>query len=208
MTRVIMARHGETEWNRTRRIQGCGSDTELNETGIHHASCLGLRLKSAKLGAIYSSPLKRARDTARAIADYHGLPLVIEPNLKEMDIGELEGTLPSQTVGFRERFLNALIQGENMPGGESLPDVQERAWSTIQRLAEKHTGEDIVTVSHYFVIQTTVCSVLGLPVSQITRLKLDLASITTITFDERGPRLSLFNDTCHLTPEQAQAQLY
>jgi len=201
LTKVILIRHGETEWNRTQRIQGCNSDTELNKTGIHHAKCLGLRLNSARPGAIYSSPMKRALDTARAIADYHGLPLLIEPTLKEMDIGELEGTLPGQIVDFRKKFLNALIQGEKMPGGESLPEVQERAWSTIQRLAEKHTGEDIVVVSHYFIIQTTVCAVLGLPVSQITRLKLDLASITTITFGERGPRLSQYNDTCHLTPE-------
>ena len=88
MVKVILVRHGETDWNRARRIQGGNSDTQLNQNGRQGAESLALRLKPEKIQAIYTSPLQRARETAQAIAQYHQLEVKIEPTLKEIEVGE------------------------------------------------------------------------------------------------------------------------
>ena len=85
-------------------------------------------------------------------------------------------------------------------GGESLAAVQQRAWGVVQSIVNGHSDGVIVIVSHYFVIMTVICTVLGLPVSQIRRLRFSVGSISSIVFDSSGqpPYLALFNDTCHL----------
>ena len=201
MVKVILVRHGETEWNRLRRIQGGNSDTQLNQRGRKQAASLALRLKQEEIQAVYSSPLQRAQDTARAIAGYHQLPVGVEPSLKEIEVGELEGVSIAEVGKHLSQLLIRHSQGEELPkipGGESLTEVQQRVWGTIQRLVSRHGDGVLVVVSHYFSILTAVCSVLNLPLSQIDRLRLNSASISILTFDEQATRLTLFNDTCHL----------
>ncbi len=200
MVKVILVRHGETDWNRLRHIQGGSSDTRLNENGKRQAESVALRLETERIDAIYSSPLQRALNTAQAIARHHNVEVKTEPALREIDAGELEG-VPIDEIGIR---LDRLLTGAGdsifkMPGGESLADVQQRAWGTTQRLVSQHPDGVVVVVSHYFAILTIICSVLNLPLSQIGRLRFNPGSISTITFDEPNPRLILFNDNCHLT---------
>ena len=200
MVKVILVRHGETNWNKLRHVQGGRSDTRLNKKGKQQAESVALRLKTEKVQAIYSSPLQRALNTAKAIARHHQTKVGIEPALKEIDAGELEG-IPIGEIGSR---LDQLLTGPGdsifkMPGGESLAEVQQRAWSTIQRLVTQHPDGVIVVVSHYFAILTIICAVLNLHLSQIGRLRLNPGSISTIIFDEQRQRLILFNDNCHLT---------
>ena len=201
MVKVILVRHGETDWNLSRRIQGGNSDTQLNQRGRQQAESLALRLKPEKIQVIYSSPLQRARDTALAIAYYHQLPVEVEPSLKEIEVGALEGMRIADVGKRLSELLVTYKQGDELPrlpGGESVAEVQQRVWSTIQRLVDKHRGGVLVVVSHYFSVLTAICSVINLPLSQITRLRLNPGSISIITFDEQTPRLILFNDTCHL----------
>jgi len=198
--KVILVRHGETDWNLSRRIQGGNSDTQLNQRGRQQAESLALRLKPEKIQAIYSSPLQRARDTALAIAHYHQLPVEVEPSLKEIEVGALEG-MSIAGVGKLIELLVRHKEGDELPrlpGGESVAEVQQRVWGTIQRLVDKHREGVLVVVSHYFSVLTAICSVINLPLSQITRLRLNPGSVSIITFDEQTPRLILFNDTCHL----------
>lgn len=202
MVRVILIRHGETDWNKIRRIQGSGSDTRLNERGEQQAQSLALRLRQEKIQAIYSSALHRALDTAQPIAADHQLELQIEPSLNEISAGELEGVLMEKIGGRLDQLLTGGDKVEvnlKIPGGESLSEVQQRAWHTIQRLVNQHPDGVIVVVSHYFIILTIICAVLNLPLSQIGRLRLGSGSISTIVFDGQTPRLVLFNDNCHLT---------
>ena len=206
MAKVILVRHGETDWNRSRRIQGGNSDTELNQGGWQQAESLALRLKRETVQAIYSSPLQRALDTAKAIAGYHQLPVEIEPSLREIEVGELEGMLITEVGKHLSQLLTMHSQGEElpkMPGGESLTDLQQRVWSTIQRLVAWHRDGVLVVVSHYFSILTIVCSVLNLPLTQIGRLRLNPGSISILTIDEEATRLILFNDTCHIDGPQS-----
>ena len=201
MVKVILVRHGETEWNRLRRIQGGNSDTQLNQRGRKQAESLALRLKQEEIQAIYSSPLQRAQDTARAIVGYHQLPVGVEPSLKEIEVGELEGVSIAEVGKHLSQLLTMHSQGEElpkMPGGESLTDLQQRVWSTIQRPVAWHRDGVLVVVSHYFSILTIVCSVLNLPLTQIGKLRLSPGSISIVTFDEQATRLILFNDTCHI----------
>jgi len=184
------------------RIQGGGSDTQLNQTGKKQAESLALRLKAEPIQAIYSSPLQRALDTAQAVARYHQAEVEIEPALKEIDAAELEG-VPIDQIG--SHFSQLLTKGEENSsfferyGGESLTQVRQRSWSIIQRLVNQHPDEVIVVVSHYFVLLTIICSVLNLPLSQLGRLRVVPGSISTIVFDEGIMRLVLLNDSCHLT---------
>jgi probable phosphoglycerate mutase len=201
LLRVILVRHGETDWNQEGRVQGSGSDRELTETGKQQAESIGLKLKQERIQAIYSSPLRRALDTAQVIARHHQVEVQIEPSLNEIYAGELEG-IPIKKLGSYLSELVAREQGDEsvskLYGGERLAAVQQRAWSIIQRLADKHSDGAIVVVSHYFVILSVICSVLNMPPSEMGRLKLDVGSISTIVFSERGIRLALFNDSCHL----------
>ena len=201
MARVILVRHGETEWNRSRRIQGSNSNISLNETGRQQAESLALRLKSEPVQAIYSSPLQRTLDTAQAIARHHQLEVQLEPDLREFDLGELEGIkIEDLNKSYREILL-INSQGEilpRVPGGESLKEVQQRVWSTVQRLVSQHPDGLIVVVSHYFALLTIICHGLNLPLLEMARLRLDASSMSILTFDGQFPRLLLFNDTCHL----------
>jgi len=202
LVKIILVRHGETDWNQARRIQGSGSDTQLNQKGHQQAESLALRLKQEKIQAIYSSPLQRAQDTARTIARYHQLSVEIEPSLKEIEVGELEGMSIADVAEHLSELLIMHSQSNELPrlpGGESLTEVQQRVWSTIQRLVDRHSDGVLVVVGHYFSVLTTICSVLNLPLWQIDKLRLNSGSISIITFDEQATRLTLFNDTCHLT---------
>ena len=202
MVRVILVRHGETEWNRLRRIQGGNSNPPLNEKGRQQAESVALRLKSERVQAIYSSPLRRSLDTARAIARHHRLEVDLEPDLKELNVGELEGILIADLGKSFDELLIISGQSEILPrapGGESLIELQQMAWSAIKHLVRQHTDGSIVVVSHYFTTLTIICAALDLSLCQMSRLRVSPGSISVLAFDEQTPRLVLFNDTCHLT---------
>ncbi len=202
LARIILIRHGETDWNLERRIQGGSSNPPLNAKGREQAESLAQRLEEEEIQAIYSSPLQRGLDTARVIARYHKIEVAIEPSLREIEAGELEGVTLAE---LGRHFSELLIQnaGDNIfprvPGGESLPEVQQRGWGAVQSLAEKHPDGALVLVSHYFVILSIICLVLGLPLSQISRLRLGTGSISIINLDGHEARLELFNETGYLT---------
>jgi len=135
--KLILVRHGETYWNKDRRVQGGDSDIELNDTGLKQASKLAVFLKNEPITAIVSSPLRRAMATAQVIADYHQLPVEIDEGLKELKVGDLEGVSIS---GLRTTFSRFLLKwwqdGEatKLPNGESLLELQERSWKVIEGL--------------------------------------------------------------------------
>jgi probable phosphoglycerate mutase len=199
---IVLVRHGETGFNKDRRIQGGGSDTPLNETGIRQKELVAARLKTGSYQAIYSSPLLRAVDTARAIARYHNLEVINEPGLREIDMGEFEGVQAIEKLGrHMAEILTMGPEGEKvpaMPGGESLAQVQSRVCGALQRLVAKHPEGSIVVVSHFFAILTVICNVLGMPVSQIARFRMTPGSISIVVYDSGNPRLLSFNDSGHL----------
>ncbi len=192
--RLILVRHGETDWNRILRIQGGRSDSSLNQKGIQQAEELAFRLGDEDVKAIYSSPLKRALNTARAIAARHMLDVVIEPSLREIEAGELEGVTTAELGMCFSDYLTRDGADKKIPGGESLADLQTRCMGFIEHIRKQHKNGSVVLVSHYFAMLSLICAVLGLPLENITRFRMSNASINIVLFDDIV-RLVLFNDT-------------
>ncbi len=200
--RIILVRHGVTDWNQQRIIQGGGSDTELNETGREQVKSLAQSLKGENIGAIYSSPLKRALDTAKVISQYHHVGVTVLPDLREIKVGELEGMPLASFDSAFDQFLLDWQQGNGaakLPGGESLFDLADRAWAVIEDIINRHRDGAAVVVSHYFVILTIICRALDLPMSHLRRLRINAGSVSVLDFEDKRARLVVLNDTCHLS---------
>jgi broad specificity phosphatase PhoE len=199
MTKIILVRHGETIWNKTRRIHGGSMDIPLSEKGLLQAECLAKRLDEDKVQVIYSSPQQRALATAGVIAEHKKLKVNIEPDLREIEAGELEGV---EVKKLDRRFSQILtLDGEaedfpKLPGGESIEEVQQRAWAVVQRIMKKHPDKTVAVVSHYFTMLAIICTVLGMPLSNIGRLKLANASLSYFEHKDNIFRLMALNELC------------
>ena len=203
MTEIILARHGETEWNVEEVFRG-RIDIELNETGIKQAELLAEYLSGIKIDAIYSSPLRRALKTAEMIASYHKLDVEIAPGLVDFDYGEWQ-SLAHQEVKDRYKELYAeWINSPDrvkMPDGESLSDVRERALGVVSDVIAKYEGT-VVLVSHRVVNKVLICALLGLDNSHFWNIKQDTCGITTFTYQNGRFILIKHNDTSYLKPIQ------
>jgi probable phosphoglycerate mutase len=205
MLKIMLVRHGETDWNRVKRVQGGSSDTPLNEIGLEQAKGLAAMLAKEKIRAVYSSPLQRALITAREIAALHKIDAEVSPALREIEAGELEGIL---SADLGKRFSDFLFEGDKMvkiPGGESLADVQQRSWDLIEQLSARYDDCTLVLVSHYFVILSLICKVLDVPLQKINRFRMDTGSLSIITLDGEALWLQVFNDTGYMTDELRRA---
>jgi broad specificity phosphatase PhoE len=201
---LLLARHGETNANRDRLTLG-REDVPLNERGRRQARALASSLLRQPIVAVYSSPLRRALDTARAAADGLGLRVELDEGLVEMDVGEMEGisfdVMRERHGAFLRRWFSEEVGEVPMPGGESLRDVQDRAWAAIQRIRERHPDDTVLAVTHNFVILTLLCRALGLSLTHFRRFRQHLAATTTLDVRDDHTILRRLNDTCHLEPE-------
>ena len=180
---IVLVRHGATDWNLQGRCQGV-TDRELSEVGVRQAEQIAALLSSESIQAIYSSDLRRARQTADLISQPHNLPVLIEENIRELNHGALEGLTFNEIKQSYSEFLArwrtepAEIQ---VPGGEKLTDVAERAWEGVARIAERHVAADsIVVVSHNFPILGIVCRVTGTDLNNYRSFHLDPCSVTRL----------------------------
>jgi len=149
VTFISLVRHGQTDWNLAKRIQG-SSDIPLNDTGRAQADATGRALAGGRFDAIYASPLSRALDTARIIAGHVGLgePETIEA-VAERQYGEAEGLTG-------EQILARWPDGAPVPGRESREQVVARALPALRELGDQHPGENVIVVSHGGVISSLV----------------------------------------------------
>jgi probable phosphoglycerate mutase len=147
-TRICIVRHGETDWNAERRIQG-QTDIPLNATGHKQAHAAARGLAKEGFTALYSSDLQRTRDTAAVTAQLLQLPVIPEPGLRERNYGEYQGLTQAEiaTRADYERYINRDVNF-SFGNGESLNVFSERIKTTINRLAARHVGENIVLFAH------------------------------------------------------------
>lgn len=190
MLRLILVRHGETEWNAVERCQGW-TDVPLSESGRVQADAAADALRQEPLAAVYSSDLQRAFETAERIAKPHGLPVQPREAFRELHHGELEG-LTRQEL-FRDygellqRWMAAPADVE-MPGhGESLRQVQERVWPALKEILAAHTDGTVVVVSHTLALRTLLARIIGLPLDNFRRFHLDTCGLTYVEVDGRFP---------------------
>jgi len=180
-TELILVRHGETAWNRERRMQG-QTDTPLSDIGLRQAQAVGQRLARETFAAIYSSDLKRAWDTARAIADASGHDIVGDQRLRERTFGIFEGLTydemttryPTEHARFSRRDPEYAV-----PGGESPRQFFERSLAGLEAIAAAHPGEKAVVVTHGMVLDTLYRAANKLPLQVKREAPLLNASLNT-----------------------------
>jgi alpha-ribazole phosphatase/probable phosphoglycerate mutase len=200
MERLVLVRHGETEWNRLGRYQGYAR-TSLNERGRWQAEQVARRLANWDIDAIYTSDLPRAFETAEPIAGRLGLPLRSTDALREIDVGEWEGlTVPEIQAQYAENWSAWLADPIHTPRqrGESFAELAERVNKAFRAWEVAHAGETVLAVTHGGPIQSLVCTVIGLPLHFRWRLKISNASITTLVHQDGRWLLETLNDVSHL----------
>lgn len=205
--KLILIRHGETYWNHERRVQGGDSDIELNNTGLEQARKLAAFLENEPIAAILSSPLQRAMATAQVIASHHQVPVEVDQGLRELKVGELEGmSVSNLSTTFSQFLMQWWQEGGPMklPNGESLVELQQRAWKAVERLLERHKTNPehnekttLIIVSHYFVTLAIILKALNLPLDCFTKFKVDLGGLSILEFRDYEARLVVFNDTSY-----------
>jgi len=181
---IVLVRHGTTDWNLQGRCQG-SSDRELSEAGIRQAGQIAALLGEEKVGAIYCSNLRRARQTAEVISRPHDLPLFIEADLRELDHGDLEGLTFNE---IKSRYGDFLTRWRSepgeivVPGGERLAAVAARAWNALNHIVRRHPdAERILVVSHNFPILGIICRVTGTHLNNYRTFHLDPCGVTRLT---------------------------
>jgi broad specificity phosphatase PhoE len=192
---VHLVRHGETRLNAERRFLG-RTDVELSERGRRQAEAVAAALGVRPIEAVYTSPLARARQTAEPIAEAHALAPQELPDLAELHHGEMEGRPYAELASRFPEVLAAWIEDcaeVRLPGGESLAELQRRAWAGFESATAGRAGE-LCLVSHKMALLTIVCSAIGLPLRHAMRLELDLGSVSTLELHaRRGWRLLRLN---------------
>jgi broad specificity phosphatase PhoE len=167
-TTIVLARHGETHWNRERRFQG-HADLPLNEAGRAQAAELAARLEGERFSSVYTSPLRRAAETAEIVAARLGVGVLPHAALKEVDVGSWSG-LSEQEVEARysegyARWLENRAAGWD--DGESYEALAARVVAGLQEIARKHPGEHVLAVTHGGPIRAARAVALGLSADEI-----------------------------------------
>jgi probable phosphoglycerate mutase len=134
VTTILLARHGETDWNRDLRFQG-HADVPLNDAGRAQARELARSLAAEPIGAVYSSDLLRARETAEIVAASLGLRVEVDERLREIDVGSWQGSTRAELDGRKW-------------DGETYDDHRARTVAALLRIAERHPGEQVLVVAH------------------------------------------------------------
>ena len=203
-TRIIAIRHGETDWNRASRMQG-HLDVPLNAHGQWQARQTARALTGESVAAVYSSDLQRASATARAIAQACGAPLVLEPGLRERNLGRFQGwtfeqvqaQFPEEAARWRGRDITYAPEG-----GETLTDIQRRILSTAARLAQRHAGGQIVLVGHGGMLDMLYRHAMRLPLQEPRSWPLANAAINRLLYTPEGLTLIAWADTFHFDQQE------
>ena len=204
MLEIILARHGETDWNVAEVFRG-RADVALNETGVQQAELLGEYLSGVKIDAVYSSPLKRALKTAEAIAGRHALEVNVVHGLIDFDFGEWQGFSHQEVKDkYKELYAEWINHPDqvSMPAGESLGDVRKRAMVVVNDIMERYHEGRVVLASHRVVNKVLICVLLGLDNSHFWNIKLDTCGITSFSSEKGRFILTRHNDTSYLKPIQ------
>ncbi|MEU9256073.1 bifunctional RNase H/acid phosphatase [Streptomyces sp. NPDC048270] len=200
----VLLRHGETALTPQKRFSGSGgSDPELSPAGRRQASAVAEALAArGTVQTVISSPLRRCRETAQAVADRLGLTVTVEEGLREVDFGAWEGLTFAEV---RERFPDDLQAWLDSPraaptgGGESFTTATRRISATRDRLLAEHAGSTVLLVTHVTPVKIMVRLALGAPPESLFRMELSAASLSAVAYYADGnASVRLLNDTSHL----------
>jgi broad specificity phosphatase PhoE len=201
-TRIVLVRHGQTAWNREVRFRG-RADLALDDLGLKQAEATGRYLvKRWPVDAVHASPMRRAMQTAEAIAGAHGLTAQPFEGLLDINFGVWQGHSPDEVAERYPDLLQAWWKAPHtvhIPEGESLDKVRKRVVAGLNQVIEHHPGETVALVGHTVVNRVLLCAVLGLGNEHFWRLQQDTCAVNVFETSEHGAfTIALLNDTCHL----------
>lgn len=203
VTRLFLARHGSTEANERLPfiLQGSELDGDLTETGRKQAAALARGLAEFDFAAVYASPMRRARQTAEAVAEPRGLAVIPLPELRECSVGRWEGLSWEEiktrdAEGHRNFFADPVNNPH--PGGESYSDVLHRAKPAIERLLVEHAGQNILVVAHNMVNRVFLAEHVGIDLKHARKLRQTNCCINLLQRIEGAIELITLNSVLHL----------
>ena len=174
---LLIMRHGETSWNRERRIMG-SADVPLNEAGRSQCEGVARMLADFSIDTVVTSPLERARESAQIIASALGVALREDSDLEEVKFGRWQGHTYDEVMRDPDyHFYAADPCGVPTPGGETIVDVQSRGLAALERA---EPGQRTLFVSHGDIIRSTICHYLAIPVSEYRRVRVDNCGLTGV----------------------------
>lgn len=203
--RLILVRHAETAWNAEGRHQGQTFDIPLSEAGRAQAAALAQRFQDLDIARAAASPLLRARETAELALGTRGAMLDYDLDLREISHGTWEGKTLTEIQAEDGETLRAWRErpeATRLPGGETLAEVEARAWAALERATAGLAGEEVLLlVTHDGVNRVLLCRILGLPLSQVWRFRQAPTCLNLV----EGPDLQKLqvvrlNDASHLNP--------
>jgi len=199
-TTVLLARHGQTRSNVTGFFMGW-SDEDINDLGYTQAQSLSSRLAGMPVASVYTSPLKRARNTALILAKPHKLDLKVLDDLIEIKLGDWQGLHMNEiSQKWPEIWKQSRIDPSEvtMPNGESFHQVTERAVRAFEMIVADNQDKQVAMVTHDVVIRVLVAHILGASNSIYRQFEINNASLSTVRVTDGKARLITLNDTSHL----------
>jgi broad specificity phosphatase PhoE len=194
----LLIRHGMTDVV-GRKLTGRRPGVVLNESGHRQVRDLAAGLRGLKATAIYSSPLERAMETAKALGEVLGLEVVSSDRLLEVDFGGWEGLTLAELSGVPAwNAFNRMRSHFAAPSGEHMLDIQRRMAAEIEELRQRHAGGVVILVSHGDVIRVTLAHYLGIPLDLFLRLEVSPASVSVVQVGAEEIRVPVVNATIPL----------
>jgi len=200
--KLLLVRHGETDWNLERRYQSY-NDVPLNQIGLQQAEQLAQHLADENIDVIYASDLSRAVKTAEPILNMrkHGLEVQKDARWREISFGKWEGLNHAELQAQWQAEVNAWYADpvhSAPPNGETLLQLSARVQSALDEMKSKHKDETVLLVAHGGTIQVLLCLILGVDLKRHWQFHVAQASLTILRFYEEGAILNLFNDIHYL----------
>jgi len=210
MTVLLLIRHATNDFVQAGRLAGWTPGVHINAQGQREADALARRLNDVSIHAIYSSPLDRAVDTAKAVAQCQHLEVQIVEDLGEGRAGDWTGKTVKELEQTEEwKQMQAHPVGFHLPGGESIDEVQKRMVNAIDAIVARHPKQVVAVFSHADPIKSVVAYYLGMDLNQFNKIAINTASTSVFFFGERGPVLFRLNDSAKLPsfkPEKEDEQ--
>jgi broad specificity phosphatase PhoE len=193
MLTVFLLRHGETGWNKQGRVMG-RTQVPLDADGIKQIQKIAPLVATLELDGIYTSPLRRAVQTARVVAEGTNLPICKSEGLNEIAFGEWAGRHFDDLIdeALYRRFIKSPARTV-LPGGETISDVQRRGLSVINEAAQNVPGGRFLFVSHGDVIRAILSHYIKLPLNEYRRLRVDNGSLSALQTDRRWAEIKYVN---------------
>jgi broad specificity phosphatase PhoE len=200
LTRLLLARHGQTAWNHEGRLQG-QTDIELSNFGREQARRLGQRLAGEQIDAAYSSDLSRCWETATIALGERAVGLTADAGLREVNLGEWQGRTWTELRAERSGevdWVDEDLVSRGPPGGESRAQLQARVTAAITAIVARHPDEQVFVVSHGGALRAFLCWVLLADLRATRRIELDNCGLTVVDFHRGQSRLVGWNAVGHL----------